>query len=192
VRLDKYVVPWTRREKPPEKLTTREQPMHPADLETERLLQECERRFQRRSGPGGQHRNKVATGVVLVHRPTGIRAEATERRSQVENQQEAVRRLRIGLALAVRCLRDGDGPVSQHWQERCRSGRMEISTGHHHFPALLAELLDEIDAADYDLHVAAERFGVSASQVVKCLKLEPRAFQLVNGNRQQRNLRPLR
>ncbi len=44
-------------------------------------------------GPGGQHRNKVATGVRLVHRPSGLVITATERRSQAANREMAFARL---------------------------------------------------------------------------------------------------
>lgn len=48
-------------------------------------------------GPGGQHRNKAATGVRLRHRPSGIRVQATERRSRAQNLATAWERLRARL-----------------------------------------------------------------------------------------------
>jgi ribosome-associated protein len=47
----------------------------------------------RRTGPGGQHRNKRSTGVRLTHLPTGIVVMATERRSQAQNLEAAFERL---------------------------------------------------------------------------------------------------
>ena len=48
-------------------------------------------------GPGGQHRNKTSTGVRLRHRPSGVRVQATERRSQARNLATAWERLRARL-----------------------------------------------------------------------------------------------
>ena len=45
--------------------------IHPAALDPDVLAGECEFRATRRSGPGGQNRNKVETAVILTHRPTG-------------------------------------------------------------------------------------------------------------------------
>jgi protein subunit release factor B len=75
---------------------------HPATIEEETLLEQCELELGRRRGPGGQHRAAVASGVHLLHRPTGIEAQATERRSPQVNRRMAIFRLRLRLALKVR------------------------------------------------------------------------------------------
>jgi len=54
--------------------------MHPATLEPADLHRQVTETQTKRSGLGGQHRNKTETAVVLVHRPTGISAEWPERR----------------------------------------------------------------------------------------------------------------
>lgn len=45
--------------------------------------------FVRSSGPGGQHVNKTATCVVLLHRPTGLQVKCQESRSQLLNRYYA-------------------------------------------------------------------------------------------------------
>ncbi len=77
-------------------------PPHPSTIEEKTLLAASEMSFGRSSGPGGQHRNKVDTGVRIVHKPSGVEARATERREQRVNRARAVFRLRMKLALKVR------------------------------------------------------------------------------------------
>ena len=59
----------------------------------ESLERDCDLEFFIASGPGGQHRNKVETGVRLTHRSSGISVTATERRSQQANREMAYERL---------------------------------------------------------------------------------------------------
>lgn len=66
-------------------------------LKAEALLAECDEEFFVAGGPGGQHRNKTASGVRLTHRPTGLTVTATERRSQAQNRATALDRLKQGL-----------------------------------------------------------------------------------------------
>ena len=71
-------------------------------LADEALLGECREEFFVASGPGGQHRNKAATGVRLAHRASGVVVTATERRSQARNREAALGRLRARLAALAR------------------------------------------------------------------------------------------
>ena len=157
--------------------------VHPASLAPEALLRQCQVRRVRRSGPGGQHRNKVETGVVLHHRLTGIQAEANERRSQVENRRVALNRLRLKLALGVRSTADLVSSPSPLWQDRCRNGRIAVSATHTDFPTLLAEALDTIFRSRQDITQAARQLECTSSQLVKLLKVEPVALKHVNSCR---------
>ncbi|REJ92309.1 MAG: peptide chain release factor-like protein [Planctomycetota bacterium] len=167
------------------------QEIHPACLPEEKLLCNCEVHRTRRSGPGGQHRNKVETAIVLTHRPTGIRAEASERRRQADNQRVALRRLRVNLALEHRSTHKAQHP-SQLWRERCRGGKLHVSADHADFPSVLSEALDLLESHDWNIPPAAERLGCTSSQLVNLLRKEPRALSLVNAKRRSRELRPLR
>ena len=80
----------------------REQALRALALSDEALWAECETEFFVAQGPGGQHRNKTESGVRLTHPPTELSVTATERRSQFQNRQVALERLRAGLvALTV-------------------------------------------------------------------------------------------
>ncbi|HEY7419104.1 MAG TPA: peptide chain release factor-like protein [Ktedonobacteraceae bacterium] len=61
------------------------------------LERDCDIDFFIASGPGGQNRNKVETGVRLVHRPTQVTVTATERRSQYANREAAYERMALRL-----------------------------------------------------------------------------------------------
>lgn len=129
---------------------------------------------------------------MLRHRPSGVTAEASERRSQTENQKVALQRLRRNLALQVRRPLDSRSAPSELWKSRCRSGRVLISPRHPDFPALLAEALDTVVDHHLDVVGAARWLGCSTSQLNKLLKAEPQAWVLVNSRRQQAGLHRLK
>jgi peptide chain release factor-like protein len=165
---------------------------HPAAIATDELLRECDIEFLRRSGPGGQHRNKVETGVRLLHSPSGVRAQACERRSQAANRRVAIFRLRINLALEVRRPVDPEYDPSDRWKERSAGGLVRVNPSHDDFPALLAEALDTIATFDGDVSQAARRLECTPSQMVRFLKKDSRAIGLVNNWRESTGARPLR
>lgn len=164
---------------------------HPAAWPASRLLADCSVKRTRRSGPGGQHRNKVETAVVITHEPSGTTAEASERRSQSENQTVAVFRLRINLALALRS-ETLLPAASELWQSRCRGGKIAINEEHDDFPSLLAEALDQVAGHGWDVRAAAVSLSATPSQLVKLLEKEPRALLLVNRERQKLGLHLLK
>lgn len=50
--------------------------------------------YTRGSGPGGQHKNKVETCVVITHEPTGLQERCQDTRSKSRNLKIAKERLR--------------------------------------------------------------------------------------------------
>jgi hypothetical protein len=166
--------------------------IHPAALPIDKLLADCEITRTRRSGPGGQHRNKVETAVVIEHRPTGQIAEASERRSQDENRTVAIFRLRLGLAIEVRLIRAAGQEPSSLWHSRCRGGKIAVNSEHADFPAILAEALDVLAACDNDLKAAAVNLECTPSQLTKLLQQEPRAITAVNQARERLGRHKLR
>lgn len=167
---------------------------HPAALPPEELLRECHVERTRRSGPGGQHRNKVESAVVLTYRPTGTHSEASERRSQAENLAVALFRMRVQLALDVRSPSvSGAGEErSELWKSRCVHQRIQVNSQHADFPTLLAESLDVLHAVGMDLGKAAEQLNCTSSQLVKFFQQDPRALASINQHRLQHGLHKLK
>lgn len=102
--------------------------VYPTDRES--LERDCDLEFFIASGPGGQHRNKVESGVRLVHRPTGSMVTATERRSQHENRAVAFARMAALLTerQRVRLPRKKSRPTLASRERRLQSKRLHSAT----------------------------------------------------------------
>ncbi|MEW6741264.1 MAG: peptide chain release factor-like protein [Planctomycetota bacterium] len=171
--------------------------VHPARLPAEELLREVRIETARGSGPGGQHRNKTETAVRAIHLPTGIEAHASERRSLHINKSQAVKRLRLKLAIEHRCPLPEDSFIppgifepSPLWRSRLRERRIVASVDHVDFPALLSEALDVLEHCGDDVSRAAGLLLTSTAQLVKFLDKEPLVLSRLNERRRKHGLKP--
>ncbi|MGB7328333.1 MAG: peptide chain release factor-like protein [Rubripirellula sp.] len=156
---------------------------HPALLDDEKLLTQCDLRFQRRSGPGGQHRNKTSSGVFLHHEPTDVTAEATERRSQADNRGVALSRLRFRLAVERRTRSAWDAEptgTALELREKYRGSSLKFRESNPDRPSVLTLLLDDLHAAGGQPSAVAKSWSVSTSSIVNLLKSHSPALTLVN------------
>ncbi|MEM7782400.1 MAG: peptide chain release factor-like protein [Planctomycetota bacterium] len=172
-------------------MTDKKPSTHPSELEIEVLLKQCEIKRTRGQGPGGQHRNKVETGIVIKDLKSGIAGRAGETRSQDTNQKRSIDRLRINLALAIRTDRKIEEFPSERWKSRISGNRITVSPKNFDFAWMLAESLDVAKIFEFDLTQVALRLGVSKSQLIKFWKLS-NAFQLINHERTKQGLKPLK
>jgi peptide chain release factor 1 len=138
------------------------------DVEVELRPEDLEIQVYRSSGPGGQSVNTTDSAVRIVHRPTGIKVECQEERSQLQNREKAMRYLRARLLhvaqqeqqakeAAARSQQVGTGERAEKIRSynfpdnRVTDHRVNVKV--HNVPAVLNGEIDEF----VDALLAAER-----------------------------------
>ena len=85
--------------------------INPADLEIEAYIS---------SGPGGQHMQKNATAIRMIHTPTGITVACESERSQTKNKRRALSILRSRLY---------ERKLRKQREKRAEARRMQVGSG---------------------------------------------------------------
>jgi hypothetical protein len=138
------------------------------------------------SGPGGQHANKTASGVRLIH-PSGITAECRNHRERDRNRRDALHVLRIRLAATQR------GGSDQTWiVEQARGGKLALKSEAPSYPRIAALLLDRLEVQAGSLAQAAGSLGLSTTQFTKALLQDPDIRRSADAIRTKHGLSPLR
>lgn len=116
----------------------------------------------RSAGPGGQHVNRTASAVRLTHLPTGVVVQCQDHRERLRNRVDAIRHLRLALALAIR------GVGDPQWLAPYRSGRhLRAGANAQDYHLLVGCTLDALARCAGRLAEAAADVQLSTSQLVK-------------------------
>lgn len=85
-------------------------------------FRECDLQIStcRGAGPGGQHKQKTETAVIVKHKPTGVTVRCQSERSQLQNKTNALKLLQARLSAA----HSANGKQSQD-----DSRRQQVGTG---------------------------------------------------------------
>lgn len=91
--------------------------------------------FVRSSGKGGQNVNKVATCVVLVHRPSGVAVKCQRARTQAQNRTLAremlAEKLEAARAAAAAARQQAQARVARQKRRRPRRAKENILAAKH-------------------------------------------------------------
>jgi hypothetical protein len=151
------------------------------------LIAECEISNCSTHSPGGQHRNKTESSIRFRHRPSGLGAQCDEHRDRADNRAEALRRLRIRLAISER------GVSDPAWlQPFRRANGLAIQPTDAGFALVVACCLDALAAANAVLADAAQSLALSTSQFTKLITIDNEVLQAANALRAGAGLRPIR
>ncbi len=163
------------------------------ELDDRRLLDACAVDVYRASGPGGQKRNKTSSAVRLRHGPSGLIVTATESRSQSENRQRALKRLREAIALTQRNRVRLDAPAPAFLTESLeREPDLGVGRRHPDYLRIVQHVLDVLLAAEASVGDAARALGVSTARLVRFLRRDANLWEHANRMRKELGLPVLR
>jgi hypothetical protein len=139
------------------------------------LLAQCETDRFRGSGAGGQKRNKTSSSVRVRHRATGLAGQSGDSRSQPENRDIALRRLRASFAFELREPVELDGYVAPPAVAPLHGPVVKSERFHRSVEYLRAigHLLDLYAAAACSLADTARHLGLSTGALARWADGDP-------------------
>ena len=146
------------------------------------------------SGPGGQKRNRTYSAVRAIHKDTGLSVIAEESRSQLENKEKALKRLRKTIALQLRKDFSNKGfsihPMAEDFF--LKEGGNKMNLKNRRYPLFCAVVLDSIYAAKGKVSEASGMLHLSTGKLNKVMSADRDLFCAVNKMRAFFGLNPLR
>ncbi len=146
------------------------------------------------SGPGGQKRNRTYSAVRLTHLPTGLSVIGEDSRSQNVNKRNALKRLRLTIALHVRQhSASGSFGMPEQVREYIKpSAPLQINMKNPLYPLVCAAMLDALYCAKGKIGDAAALVSISTGRFNTFLSKNRDLFRAANALRALFHLKPLK
>ena len=143
-------------------------------LNEEELGRIVEFDFFKRSGNGGQKRNKTSSAVRVTLKEFAISAEDCTERSQKLNRSKALQKLHRKIAMTVR-------------QDISDEIITIVAPSNDRYPLFLARLIDLLSSVNYSFKECGLKLNLSSSQVEKLLRRDASLWQFIQSKRQNEN-----
>jgi hypothetical protein len=129
-----------------------------------------------------------------MHPATGISVIAEESRSQNENRQKALRRLRMAIAFRIRRQSSSagfalPGAITPYFKQ---DAPLQVNQKNPLYPLLCAAILDVLYGAQGSLGEASRQLGLSTGRLSRFCSRDRDLLHAVNELRAHFTLRPLR
>ncbi len=158
-------------------------------LGPEELIASCKQSRYQGSGPGGQKRNRVYSGSRLNHAESGLTSEAVDSRESNRNTLEALRKLRLEIAL---CIKPGEEMVNTIKIFSAPSFRTEVSASHFDYPIFVFRAIYFLIKNRGQVSDTAEDLGCTASALARFLKIEKAVWARAKEVREEFGLHALK
>ncbi len=162
------------------------------------LLKDCRQSRYQGSGPGGQKRNRVLSGIRLEHGPSGLQVSACEHREGGRNLEEAIRKLRLEMALQAEAGNEAAGGASGSKSAGVMvetvwpAFRIPVNPRHREFPNIALVALQCLVEYHGEAGAAAERLGVSTSALIRFFKTDKNLLAKAQSVRRAFGLHPFK
>ena len=163
------------------------------ELSDRELLDQCDIDLYRASGPGGQKRNKTSSAVRLRHSPSGLIVIAEDSRSQHENRDRALRRLRQAIALTQRNPIRPAAELPDFYRAALgRDPSLHVNPRHPDYDRIIQFVLDTFTDRQGSVADTAQALRISTGQLIRFLKQDGKLWEQANRMRTEFGLAALR
>ena len=151
------------------------------NLSDRELVSSCRVESFRASGPGGQHRNTADSAVRITLKQSPLSTYATTSRSQHKNKAEAIKKLRILIAMEMR------SEIVPTWTDSFKIGKNDKR-----YPVFISSILDVFHLSEWEMGRTSKKLKISTGKLNRVLNSNPVLLARVNQERLKLGLRVLR